>query len=349
MTNRFAKNPPFFPRAVAAIAAGLLVAGPRNASADPAPAGAICSVFERSAGAVVKIYGPRAGREHGYGTGVVVSSDGKIVTTLSLLVSMRGVQVVLDDGQRRNARLVQSDEGRQLALLQIDAQGLDYLTPGESAHLQQGDTVVAIGNWFKIAEGDERASINRGILSLRTTLQAKRLAQEFVYAGPVLVYDGITANPGASGGPLLDLDGRFVGLIGKIAESVNTNTRINYAIPGEEIIAFLGQTSQPETSDRRRDERPATSHGKPYLGIKLAGLGYRHVSAFVERVQPDSPAAEAGVRPDDLILAIGNSRVSDADEYQKLVARLIPGERVSFVVKRGEELIALELEVASKP
>jgi serine protease Do len=306
------------------------------------------AVFERASAAVVKLYGPGAGREHGYGTGVLVSPDGQILTTLSLLVSAGTIQVVLADGRRVDGVLVRSDETRQLALLKIDATGLPYLTPHASTHLQIGDAVIALGNWFKIADGRETISMNRGIVSLYAPLVARRLAQQFEYAGPVLMVDAITANPGASGGPLLDIDGNFVGLIGKVVEAESTLTRINYAMPAEELTAFLGNvpTTRPVASAA---EKINTVEGKkPYIGIKLARLGYRHVSAFVDRVRPGSPAASAGIQPDDLILAIDGRRLTSADSFDELTRDLVPGQSVSFTVKRGAQLLTLTVSVASE-
>ncbi len=324
----------------------------------------IAPIIGNAADSVVKLYGKSAGREHGYGTGVLVSSDGRIVTTLSLMVSLSGVKAVLSDGSQFNARLERVDETRQLALLKIEGAKLPHLTPQPSAHLSQGDTVIALGNWFKIAEGHEAVSVCKGILSLRTLLEARRLAQDFDYQGEVLIIDAITANPGAAGGPLLDADGQFVGLVGKVIESVHTNTRLNYALPGEEIIAFLagpsdgtarntsGGVNQPEAQAGDGDQSAASlsDHSKkPYIGVKLARLGYRHVSAYVERVRPGSPAAKVGIQPDDLILAMDGRRIADAEAYEEAVARLLPGQRVQFTIKRGPDILAVMLTVEAEP
>ncbi len=305
----------------------------------------------RVAPALVKLYGGGISRTHGYGTGVLVSPDGLIVTTLSLLTDRSNVRVVLGDGRRfDDARLVRSDRYRQLALLKIEATGLPFLKPGDSEHVRVGDAVIALGNWYKVAEGDEPMSVTRGILSLKTNLNARRLAQLFDYAGPVLVYDAITSNPGAPGGVLVDIEGRFIGLIGRVVEAVNTNTRLNYALPAEEVTAFLGGEDAPAAPDTQR-KPAATGHQEsaPWLGIKLSKLGYRHVSAYVARVRPGSPAARAGVRADDLILGIGGRRIPDAAAYREAVARMTPGQVVQLIVKRGDQVLPLNITVGEKP
>ena len=320
-----------------AVAIVVIAAAPVIAQESIAP------LTAATADCVVKLYGPKVGREHGYGSGVLVSADGRILTTLSLLVNLRGVKVVLADGRHFEAELERADEARQLALLKIDARNLPHLSPQSSADLQQGDTVIALGNWFKIADGREPVSVCKGILGLRTTIDAMRLAQESDIVGEVLVLDALTANPGAAGGPLLDARGRFVGLVGKIIESATTNTRINYAIPGESAVAFLGGEIAAASAAAPPPAKAPT--GKPFVGIRLSKLGYRQVAAYVERVSRNSPADKAGIRPDDLILAVGGQRVRDVSSYEEIVAKLMPGQSVPFTVKRGPEVLTLTLQV----
>lgn len=295
-----------------------------------------------AAGAVVKLYGGSIGREHGYGTGFLVSPDGRIITTQSLLVAGRNVRAVLANGRQYDASVTRVDDVRKLAELKIDATDLPHLTPVKTESLQPGETVIAMGNWFKVAEGEEPVSVNRGILSLKTLLDAKRLTQDVEYRGPVLIYDAITANPGAPGGPLLNIDGECIGIVGVVAEAAATNTRLNYALPSEEIIAFLGGEAANSTS------RPADvpkAGGEPYLGIKVSKLGFRHVSAYIERVAIGSPAAEAGIRKEDLIIAINGRRIADVDAYDQAVSEMSPGQLVQFVIKRGSQVLRADVMV----
>lgn len=314
---------------------------------SPASAGDAAKIFTGAAPAVVKLYGAGAGREHGYGSGVLISPDGRILTTLSILVSGRNIRVVLADGRRYDAEVLRTDEPRQLALLKIDAENLPHLSPASTRHLQVGDAMYALGNWFKIAEGDETVSLNRGILSLRTNLDARRLSQDFEYTGEVLVYDAITANPGAAGGPVVDGEGRLVGLVGKIVEASATNTRLNYAIPGEELLAFLGEKPRPRPEPVRTAATTAPS--APYVGIKVSSLGYRHVAAFVERVRPGSPADQAGIKPDDLIMAIDGRRIADADAYREALGQALPGQTMQFTIKRGPRVLTIAVTIGEPP
>ena len=310
-------------------------------------------IFADAAPAVVKIYGASLGRQQGYGTGTLVSADGQILTQYSVLLTSSTIRVVLQDGRRFDAQLIRQDDARKIALLKIDAEGLPFLKPADSKDLKLGDVVLALGNWFRIAEGQEPVSLTRGIFSLKTRVDTMRLAQEYEFQGPVLIYDAITANPGAAGGPLLDDKGRFIGLVGTIVESAYTNTRINYALPGEDLIGFLGG-GKDLSSKPRSDSAPApslkpqASAGKADLGIVLSKLGYRQVSAFVEKVRKDSPAAQAGIKSDDLIMAVDSRRIASTEDYEKALAQLLPGQRVQIIVKRGEQVVTLDVTVGAK-
>jgi serine protease Do len=258
------------------------------------------------------------------------------------------VTAVLPDGREFDAELSRVDEARQLALLKIDGGALPFLAPVSSDSLQVADTVIALGNPFKIAEGPETASAHQGIVMLRTNLDAYRLAQEFDYHGPAIIIDAMTANPGAPGGPLLDVRGRFVGLVGKIIEASGTKTRLNYAVPGEELLAFIAGDAPTHSAADASTPTP-TSADKPYLGITMTRLGFRHVAAFVERVAKQSPADQAGVRPDDLIIAVDGRRVGDAAEFESAAAGLAPGRTVQLTIRRGEEVINVDVLVGARP
>jgi serine protease Do len=270
-----------------------------------------------------------------------------ILTVQSLLVTSRTVRVVLADGRLYDGRLIRSDEARQLALLRIDATNLPFIAPEKSDHLSLGDTVYAMGNCFKIAEGPEPVSVFRGMVSARSFLQARRLSQDFEYTGPVIIYDAITANPGSAGGPLLDLDGRFVGLVGKVVESVQTNTRLNYALPAEELTAFIGGDASPTTTTQPQRNLAESHDGKPVdIGIKLSTLGFRQSTAFVQRVRTGSPAHSAGVQVDDLIVAIDGKRIADSQACDQVLRKVRAGPPLRLLIKRGEQMIELSVETS---
>ena len=320
--------------------------------AAPAVAGAGVSqagdpfdtAIERVQQRVVKLYGGSLGRERGYGSGVVVSADGKIVTTLSILLEGRMLRVVLPDGRRFPARIIARDQRRQLALLQIDAFELPYFELNGSGHLQPGDWVIAAANPFKVADGPEPVSVSLGVLSGRTRLAARRHAQDFPYNGPVLLTDLIVATPGSAGGALVDADGKLVGLIGKAVVSKQTNTWLNYALPVEEVAAFLEESrAEPDRQLPEPSPRAKPDASRLDLGFRLFDVGGREPPPYVERVRPDSPAWRAGLRPNDLILSIEGQQVVTCADFREAVNKLRPGQSIQLVIKRREEVVSLEL------
>ncbi|MEP0845507.1 MAG: serine protease [Phycisphaerae bacterium] len=292
----------------------------------------------------MKLHGGAIGREHGYGSGVLVSSDGLIVTTAAAMLESPALRCVLADGRRFPAKITARDEEHQLVLLKIDADGLPFFELGESSRVLVGDWVVAAANPFKVAQGNEPVSFMVGILSGRTVLAARRRAQDFPYRGPILLLDMIVATPGSSGGAVVDLDGRLVGLIGRPVIGAQTNTWLNYALPVEVVTEFLraadaGELAQPAPAAASRP------HGltPEDLGLRLFDVGGRVRPAYIERVRGGSPAALAGLRADDLVLSVGGRATATCDELRETVASLQPGSTVALVVKRGEQVLELTL------
>ena len=192
---------------------------------DPPSAGG--SGFERAIAAVsdrtVKLYGLGAGPQQGYGSGTVVSADGQVLTVLSLLIDATNIRAIGPDGTPYRARVLHRDQSRQMALLQLEpaigdgaVSGLAAFTEGSSADLVPGDWVIAAGNAFKVADGAEPVSVAVGVYSGRTELDARRRRRDYSFRGEVLAIDAVTSNPGKPGGPLVDLQGRWIGLLGRV-------------------------------------------------------------------------------------------------------------------------------------
>jgi len=321
---------------------------------------AIAPQFERAIAAaqtrVVKLYGAGIGAEEGYGSGVIVSADGLVATAASVFLEGPALRCVLPDGRRVAARVQARDERRQLALLQVDADGLPAFEFGDSGALRPGDWVVFAANSFNVADGPEWVSFSVGVLAGRTRLDARRRAQAFPYHGPALLTDLVVAIPGAAGGALVNLDGELVGLVGKAAQSTRTNTWINYAMPVEELAAFLathrGESpgspadaqDSPALPERAGGPRPALD-----LGIRLFDIGGRERPAYVERVRPGTAARRAGLRPNDLLLSLGGAPITTCNDFYAALARLSAGQPCEAMIKRGEEVLVVELTPEEAP
>ncbi len=327
---------------------------------------------------VVKLYGLGVGTQAGYGSGVLVSPDGLVLTVFSLLIDAEHIRAVTHDGTTYEADVIHRDAQRQLALLQLKARPLAVPASMEPVasqamtfdpfpyfevpcaalsvsgssgspcpDLQVGDWVVAAGNPFKVAEGAEPVSIAHGVFSTRTRLDARRKVKDFPYRGDVLVIDAITSNPGAPGSALVDIEGRFVGMIGRVVVSNRTHTHFNYAIPRDVLAEFMREAADPATASAARSTRRSQKEDPaPVIdvGLRVARTGYRDLPPFVERVRKNSPAEKAGVLKDDLILSINNANVADVREFDDRWRNLTPSEPIDLVIRRERRIMNVRLE-----
>lgn len=286
---------------------------------------------------VVKVHGA------GYGSGVVISEDGDILTTASVLLEGRSLRVVLPDGRSLPARVSRRDERRQLALLKVEALELPHFKLSSSAHLRPGDWLIAAANPFKVAAGPEPVSVSVGVLTARTNLDARRGTQDFPYRGPVLLTDVLTTAPGSAGGALVDIEGNLVGLIGKRVISKRTNTWLNYALPVEELRAFLApqeHRSDPVAAAAVDPREWAVTD----LGLRLLDFGARDRPAYVERVRAESPASRAGIKPNDLVMTVNGERAGTCAAFYAALRKVPAGERIRLVIKRGEDVRPIEID-----
>lgn len=284
----------------------------------------------------VKIYGASIGRVSGFATGLIVSADGDIITAQGVHLSGYRVRVTLPDGTLHNAKVVRRHPDTQLALLKVEAATPAHFTLNDTPVGQNGDWVLAVSNAFKVADGAEPLSVNLGVLSLRTKLEAKRLTQDYDYTGDVLLTDAITSNPGAAGGAVVTADKRLAGMIGKVIEGKSTNTRLNYAVPNDVLYAFF-------TGKDMGGSKTPVAKGKAVLGIRLFALGGRNAPAYIDRVRPGSPAFKAKLRPDDLIVSLAGEQVRTVRDYGKILESLVPGREITLIVKRRNRLVEVKI------
>ncbi|MEE2642763.1 MAG: S1C family serine protease [Planctomycetota bacterium] len=311
-----------------------------DALADERLNGFLKRAVDRAQPRTVKIFGASVGRVEGYGTGIMVSDDGMILTGNGVFLNGFNTRVTLHNGRTYPARVVRRDTSLQLALLKIEAATPDYFELKKEPLAQKGDWVIAISNAFKVAERAEPLSVTLGVLSLETRLTSRRREREVIYDGELYLIDCITSNPGAAGGAVVTADGQLVGMIGKLIESRETNTRINYAVPARLLAAFVAGKTSPSTGE------PSTQpkKGKPAdLGIVLFSLGGRKSPAFVDRVKRGSAAQKAGIRSDDLVVTLSGRTISHAADYQAALAALSAGEKTVIVVKRRTQLKRFEI------
>lgn len=317
-------------------ASSIAIAVCRGQDGSGRPPGFLDNVIREGQRKVVKVYGAETGRIDGYATGIIVSNDGRVLTIQGVFLDGAQVRVVLPNGESYQATISKRDRETQLALLKIPAETPDYFELSNEPVGQKGDWIVTLSNAFKVAEKTEPLSVMIGIISLRTSIEARLNRRDVAYRGELVLIDSISSNPGAGGGAVLTTDGRLVGMIGKIINSSETNTRLNYAVPSSVLWEFIEGKTDSETVQ----DQPAQ---KSDLGIKIFKHGGRGAPAYIDRVVRGGPAAAADLRPDDLIVTINGEKIGSVRQYEEFVETLVPDQEVLIVIKRGVELLRVPI------
>lgn len=298
--------------------------------------GAFTDAINHGQKRIVKVYGATAGRVEGYSSGVIVSKDGLIVTMQGVYLDGTNNRVTLNDGTTHAAAVLRRDRMLQLALLKIDHPTPNYFKIEDDVGVK-GDWVVTLSNAFKVADGAEPLSVNLGVISLRTSIEARLSPRDVAYRGPMVLIDAITSNPGAGGGAVVTSKGQLVGTIGRVINSSETNTRLNYAVPTSTLKAFIAGELNESSVSIGENKQSAE------LGIRLFRMGDRHGPAYIDRVIRNSPAAEIGLKPDDLVISLNGERIGDIRAFDRVIKTLTPGQEVIIIVKRKRDLIRIPI------
>ncbi|MBQ9537179.1 MAG: Do family serine endopeptidase [Desulfovibrionaceae bacterium] len=278
---------------------------------------------------------PRRGQKS-LGSGFLISADGYIVTNNHVVADADTITVTLENGQRKQeslkATLVGADEETDLALLKINPKrSLPYLEFGDSDSLRVGEWVLAIGNPFGLDH-----TVTAGILSAKG---------RDIKSGPFdnFLQTDASINPGNSGGPLLNMEGRVIGINTAIIAS---GQGIGFAIPSNMARGIIEKIRQGKKVQRG------------YLGVqiqevdedmaKALGLNEAH-GALVGQVIAGEAAERAGLQDGDVILEVNGKSMADSAELLRTIANLAPGETVQLRVFRGGKIIPCNVTLGERP
>jgi serine protease Do len=304
---------------------------------------------------MVKIYGAGGIRNlYAYSTGFLVSPQGHIATVWSHVLDADAVTVILDDGRKFEGKLLGAEPQLDLAVLKIPGEDLPYFDlDAQAATAGSGTRVLAFSNMFKVATGDEPVSVLHGVVAAQTKLAARRGVFEIPYNGPVYVVDAITNNPGSGGGMLTTRDGRLLAMIGKEIRNSQSNTWINYAIPISELKTPIQEimtgrfTTRPAEPTEDEPSKPKRYRPLDFGLVTVPDVVFR-TPAFVDSVVPGSPAAKAGIRPDDLILFVNDELIQSCKSLSAELGKLEAGDTLRLVLRRNGALVSVELPVVKK-
>ncbi|HEX7445926.1 MAG TPA: S1C family serine protease [Pirellulales bacterium] len=312
-----------------------------------AAASSFSTIIQQTQPKIVKIYGAGGFRGlEAYQSGFLISAEGHIVTAWSYVLDTEYITVALDDGRKFDAKLLGADPRLEVALLKIDASDLPHFDLAEHGDAQAGTRVLAFSNLFGVATGNEPASVQHGVVAVKAPLIARRGAFETPYHGVAYILDAMTNNPGAQGGALTDRQGRLLAMLGKELRGAQSNTWLNYAIPLEELAPTIdairsGKFVASSASDT--DARPQHALSAALLGLVLVPDVLDRTPPFIDRIEPNSPAALAGLQPDDLVVFVNNALAPSCSAVTAEIERIDQADRVRITVMRGQRLIEVEL------
>jgi len=288
----------------------------------------ISELYKRVSSGVVFI---QAG-QNATGSGFVIDDEGHIVTNDHVVEEASQFQVVIGgDPQPIPARLMGKDPSSDLAVLKVDPGavkgGLKPLELGDSTKLEPGDQAIAIGSPFGL-EG----TVTTGIISsLGRTIDSPN-----GYPIADAVQTDAAINPGNSGGPLLDGNGRVIGVNSQIRSGSGANSGVGFAVPVSTVKFVV-----PLIKDGGKVERA-------YLGVRN-GTPPDRSGAIVDSVVPNGPAAQGGLRPGDKITSIDGKKVQSSEDVSAAVTARKPGEQAKVMVERSGQQRTLTIQLGTRP
>lgn len=266
------------------------------------------------------------------GSGVIVDAQrGYVLTNHHVIRGAEAVVVTLKDRRSFNAKLVGSDPDTDIALLQIDADGLSAIAFGDSDALRVGDFVVAIGNPFGLGQ-----TVTGGMVSaLGRTGLTKDGYEDFIQTDAAI-------NPGNSGGALVNLNGELVGINTAIL-GPGGNIGIGFAVPSNMAKAVMSQLIRYGTV-RRGQLGVALQDLTPDVATKL-GLPYSTEGAVIVGVDPGSPAHRAGLRSGDIVIAVDGRAIHGASNLRNRIGLTPVGSVVELAVLRDGRRLTLRAQI----
>ncbi|MDB6116926.1 MAG: protease Do, partial [Verrucomicrobiaceae bacterium] len=276
----------------------------------------------------------RMPKQQGVGSGVIVTSDGYVLTNNHVVENADEIKVSLNDGRDFTGKVIGRDPKTDVAVIKIEGTGLPAVTFADSDKIEVGDMVLAIGNPFGIGQ-----TVTTGIVSAKGRATMGLDYEDFIQTDAAI-------NPGNSGGALVDIDGRLVGMNTAILSRSGGNQGIGFAVPTnlarwvmESLVSsghvergFLGVNIQDLTPELAKEFKLEQAKG-----------------ALVAEVTPGSPAEKAGVKSGDLITAFNGKDVADSRHLKLQVGATLPNSSVPVKLLRNGTTTTLTVKVEALP
>jgi serine protease Do len=279
--------------------------------------------------------GAPQGREgRGVGSGFIVAADGVILTNAHVVDGASELTVRLADQREFKGKVLGADRLTDVAVVKIDAKDLPTVKTGDPSQLKVGQWVAAIGSPFGL-----ESTVTAGIVSAKS----RALPQEALV--PFIQTD-VAVNPGNSGGPLFNMAGEVVGINSQIFSTSGGYMGLSFAIPID-----LALKVKDDLVKHGKVTRGRIGVGIQPMDASLAeSFGLDTVrGALVSRVEPDSPAAKAGLKEGDVILEFNGKPIAKSNDLPAAVAQVTPGTRAPLKVWRGKSETSLDVTVGEVP
>jgi serine protease Do len=278
---------------------------------------------------------PREFKQQGAGSGIIISSDGLILTNNHVVGDADNITVRLADEREFKGEIVGTDPQSDVALIRIDAQNLPIIPLGDSDKLEVGEWVIAIGSPFELNQ-----TVTVGVVS------AKGRSRMGISDYENFIQTDAAINPGNSGGPLLNIHGEVIGMNTAIFSRSGGYMGIGFAIPINMAKAIKDQLL----------EKGKVTRG--WLGVVIQDVNEDLAKSFgldstrgvlISEVSENSPAAEAGLKAGDVIIRLEGEPMADVTVLRNRVAMIAPGTKVPMTVIRDGKEVRLEVTIGEQP
>ncbi len=260
----------------------------------------------------------------GAGSGVIISSDGYIVTNNHVIDKADEITVTLNDSRRFEATLIGTDPTTDIALLKIDAKDLPTITMGQSDALKVGEWVLAVGNPFNLT-----STVTAGIVSAK----ARSIGESSNKLGiESFIQTDAAVNPGNSGGALVNTAGELVGINTAIYSQTGNYAGYSFAVPSSIVSKVVTDLKQYGTVQRALLGIIGGDVNADVVELKDLKV---NEGVYVDQVAEDGGAAEAGIKPGDVITSVNGTKITSMAQLQGQIARYRPGDKVKVVVDRN--------------
>ena len=294
-------------------------------------------IYKRTSAAVVEIavtssgqttpFGDGQGSQQAQGSGFVYDTQGHVITNQHVVDNAQSVSVRFANGKTYPATVVGSDPSTDIAVIDVDAPASELrpLTLADSSAVEVGDGVIAIGSPFGLEQ-----TVTTGIVSA--------LHRQITAPNNFTIDDAIQTdaaiNHGNSGGPLLNLDGKVIGVNSQIESDSGGNDGIGFAVPSDTVGKIAGAIISGRSVEHA------------YLGVATEDATG---GARLAEVRPGTPASRANLRSGDIVTKFDGTAVASADELRRLVDSKSPGQEVELTVRRNSTTVTVTVTLGTRP